>query len=133
MTEEIQELLDKSAQSIGAAELLLNDGYVDFSTGRAYYAMFYTLEALLLSRDRSFSKYSAVIAAFGKEYVKTGLFDSRFHRFILNAFDLRNAGDYGAMHAVSEEQARQTIDNAKELLEAVVAFLTASTGEEKLL
>ena len=55
--------------------------------------MFYAVEALMLDRDLSFSKHSAVIAAFGKKFVKTGIFDSRFHRSFLNAFDLRNEGD----------------------------------------
>jgi uncharacterized protein len=123
MTEAVRELLEKAEQSIGAAELLMKDSYVDFAASRAYYAMFYTIEALLLSRDHSFSKHSAVIAAFGKEFVKTGTFDSRFHRYLLNAFDLRNAGDYGVIHAVRAEKARQTIDEARELLEAVEAYL----------
>lgn len=119
MSEEIRDLLEKSAQSRDAALLLLKDGYVDFAASRAYYAMFYAIEALLLSRNLSFSKHSAVISAFGKEFIKTGLLDVRFHRCVMEAFDVRNAGDYGSMHAVSEEKARQIIAEAGELLEAV--------------
>jgi uncharacterized protein (UPF0332 family) len=78
MTDGVQELLDKSEQSIDAAGLLLRDGYDDFAASRAYYAMFYAVEALMLDRDLSFSKHSAVIAAFGKQFVKTGIFDSRW-------------------------------------------------------
>lgn len=123
MTDAIRELLDKAAQSIGAAELLVKDGYVDFAASRAYYAMFYAVEALLLSRELSFSKHSAVIAAFGKEFVKAGTFDSRFHRYLLNAFDLRNVGDYGSIRAVGEDKAWQTIAEARELLEAIKKHL----------
>jgi uncharacterized protein (UPF0332 family) len=125
MIESVRELLDKAAQSIDAAELLLKDGYIDFSASRAYYAMFYAVEALLLNRERSFSKHSAIISAFGKEFVKTGIFDSRFHRYLLNAFDLRNAGDYGSIHAVSEEKARQAIEEARELLTVITQYLEA--------
>ncbi|CAG0952800.1 hypothetical protein ARNL5_00247 [Anaerolineae bacterium] len=125
MIDTVRELLDKSAQSIGAAETLMREHYVDFAAGRAYYAMFYAVEALLLNRDMSFSKHSAVIAAFGKEFVKTGTFDNRFHRYLLNAFDLRNAGDYGAIHSVSEEKARQTIEEARELLAVITEYLSA--------
>jgi uncharacterized protein (UPF0332 family) len=57
--EEIRDLLEKSAQSRDAALLLLKDDYVDFAASRAYYAMFYAIEALLLSSDLSFSKHSA--------------------------------------------------------------------------
>jgi len=123
MTETVRGFLSKAAESIGAANVLLVDGYFDFAASRAYYAMFYAVEALMLDRDLSFSKHSAIIAAFGKEFVKTGMFDSRFHRYMLNAFDLRNAGDYGIIHAVSVENASQAIAEAGELLAEIEKFL----------
>jgi uncharacterized protein (UPF0332 family) len=125
MTEAVHELLDKSEQSINAANLLLGDGYDDFAASRAYYAMFYAVEALMLDRDLSFSKHSAVIAAFGKLFVKTGIFDSRFHRSLLNAFDLRNAGDYGSTGTVSRNEASQIIAEAGELLAEIKRHLAA--------
>ncbi len=123
MTEAVGELLDKSLQSIRAAELLLQEGYFSFAASRAYYSMFYAVEALLLSRELSFSRHSGVMAAFGKEFVKTGAFDGRFHRYLLHAFKLRNAGDYGAVQAVSEENARQVIEESRELLAVTDKFL----------
>jgi len=154
MTDGVHELLDKSEQSINAASLLLGDGlyenppipplpkggkggfsyfvvatshggYCDFAASRAYYAMFYAVEALMLDRDLSFSKHSAVIAAFGKHFVKTGIFDNRFHRSLLNAFDRGNAGDYGITHTVSKEKANQTIAEAGELPAEIKRHLTA--------
>lgn len=119
----IRGLLDKAQQSTEAAQSLLADNYADFSASRAYYAMFYALEALLLTKNLSFSKHSAVIAAFGKEYIKSGVLDARFHRAVIDAFDLRNAGDYGTMHAVSAELASQTIQNARELIHAVSSHI----------
>ena len=123
MTAAVGELLEKSAQSMRAAELLLNEGYFSFAASRAYYSMFYGVEALLLSRELSFSKHSGVIAAFGKHFVKAGAFNSRFHRYLLNAFELRNAGDYGAVQAVNLEDARQVVDQAGELLAAIEHYL----------
>ncbi len=116
-------MLDKSAQSISAAELLLKEGYFSFAASRAYYSMFYAVEALLLNNEISYSKHSGVIAAFGKQFVKTGAFDSRFHRCLLNAFELRNVGDYGEVRAVSQENARQVIEEAGELLAAIEQYL----------
>lgn len=123
MTPAVVALLAKAEQSVAAASLLLDDDYVDFAASRAYYAMFYAVEALLLSKEMSFSKHSAVIAAFGKEFVKTGVMDARFHRMLLNAFDLRNAGDYGTMHFVAEQQVKQVIMDARELLAAISLIL----------
>lgn len=129
MTESVLELLNKSERSIDAATLLLNDGYPDFAASRAYYAMFYVLQALMLDRNLSFSKHSGIIGAFGKEFVKTGIFDSRFHRLVLSAFDLRNAGDYGSSQAISETKAAQAIAEAVELLDEIKRYLTGGRDE----
>ncbi|RNC73272.1 MAG: HEPN domain-containing protein [Desulfuromonadales bacterium] len=125
MDKDVQDLLEKSEQSSNAADLLLRDGYIDFSASRSYYAMFYAAEALLLAEGLAFSKHSAVISAFGKLFVKTGIMEPRFHRHLLDAFDLRNIGDYGTMHSVPEHKARELILNARELREAVVAHLSS--------
>jgi len=58
------DLLRKSRQSLEAAKLMEQQHYNDFAASRAYYAMFYVAEALLLEYGLSFSKHSAVIAAF---------------------------------------------------------------------
>jgi uncharacterized protein (UPF0332 family) len=71
MNQDERYLLEKAKENIKAAELLLSQGFEEISASRAYYAMFYLAEALLHSRDLSFSSHSAVIAAFGKEFLKT--------------------------------------------------------------
>lgn len=122
-SDEINDLLLKAEQSINASELLYKDGFVDFSASRSYYTMFYVIEALLLSKNLSYSKHSAVISAFGREYIKAGIFDKKYHQFIINAFDLRNNGDYGAMNSISKEEASNLIEQAKELYEVIKKYL----------
>lgn len=70
MTEDQRELLLKAQQSLEAAKLLLNNNYPDYATSHAYYTMFYIAEAFLEGEGLSFSKHSAVIAAFGREFAK---------------------------------------------------------------
>lgn len=102
---EITGLIKKAKQSIEAAKKLLKSGYSDFSASRSYYAMFYAVQALLLTKNMAFSKHSAVISSFGKEFIKNGLFPAALHRYISEAFDTRQAGDYGAVGSVSDEAA----------------------------
>lgn len=66
MTPEQQKLLEKAARSIQAAKLLNEEELAEFAASRAYYAMFYVAEAFLEGEGLSFSKHSAVIAAFGQ-------------------------------------------------------------------
>ena len=89
MKEGSRRLLDKAGRAIEAAETLLEKGYPEFATGRAYYAMFYIAEALLNEKELRFSKHGGVHGAFGENFVKTGLFDAKYHRWLLDAFDRR--------------------------------------------
>ncbi|MDI6884789.1 MAG: HEPN domain-containing protein [archaeon] len=103
--EEYSHLIKKAKESLEAAKHLFKNGYTDFSASRSYYTMFYTAEALLLTKNLSFSKHKAVISALGKEFVKTGLIPPSLHRYISDAFDIRQAGDYGPIGSVSDEKA----------------------------
>jgi uncharacterized protein (UPF0332 family) len=115
-------LLQKAHESLLAAKLLSREGYSDFAASRAYYAMFYAAEALLLDRDLAFSNQSAVIAAFGKEFAKSGILDSKFHRYLIDAQDLRNVGDYGIGQEVTAIQTQEILRWAQEFLSAAEAI-----------
>jgi len=114
MNEEIDKLIEKAKRSVEAAKRLLDSGDYDFSVSRAYYAMFYC--ALLLTKDLSFSKHSAVIAAFGKHFVKTGLVSPALHSYLSNAFKDRQMGDYEAVITISRQQAENHVRNAEEFV-----------------
>lgn len=120
---DISDLIKKAKESLNAAKNLLESGYPDFSASRSYYAMFYTAEAMLLTKNMSFSKHKAVISAFGKEFVKTDVIPSSLHRYITEAFDIRQAGDYGPVGSVGKEKARILIENTKEFIESIVEYL----------
>ena len=49
--------------------------YYDVAISRAYYAMFYSATALLLTKGISRSKHSGVYSAFGQHFVKPGLIE----------------------------------------------------------
>lgn len=72
MNAEVKKLIQKSKRSLKAAENLFRDKDYDFAVSRAYYAMFYAAEALLLTKNLSFSKHSGVISGFWEHFVKKG-------------------------------------------------------------
>jgi uncharacterized protein (UPF0332 family) len=117
MTEDQLELLLKARQSLSAARLLLDNGFPDYATSRAYYTMFYIASAFLEGEGMSFSSHAAVISAFGREFARTGRVPVEFHQFLIRAQDLRNAGDYGQLNAVTAKQANEQITHAEQFLE----------------
>lgn len=111
-------LLHKARASIDAARLLIDAGHFDSAASRAYNAMFYIAEVLLAAIGQSYSRHASVIAAFGREYAKTGILDSKFHRWLIDAQDLRNAADYGAEVVIPEEKVRMACTWAEQFLDA---------------
>lgn len=123
MTEDQSRLLEKARASLKAAKLLSGSALYDFSASRSYYAMFYIAEALLLEKGQTFSKHSAVIAAFAQQFVKPGALPARFHKYLLDAQDARNLGDYDIAPGLTEGQAAEQIAWAEEFLQLAEDFL----------
>jgi len=118
-----QKLLNKAIDAIEAAEFLVDKEKSDIAVGRAYYAMFYIAEALLSEKGLEFNKHSAVHAAFGEHFAKTKEMDVKFHRWLLDAFDKRLAGDYEVDTKIESEVAVDAIHQAREFLEAAQEYL----------
>lgn len=124
MKEETQKLLQKASRAIHAAETLLRESEADFAVGRAYYAMFYIAEALLGEQGLRFRKHSSVHSAFGERFIKTSLFDSKYHRWLIDAFDMRIKGDYGVEAVITDAEATRMIKQAHEFLQAGRRYLS---------
>jgi uncharacterized protein (UPF0332 family) len=116
-------LLRKAAESLRAAELLATNELFDFAASRAYYTMFYVAEPFLLNEDLTFSSHAAVISAFGRDFARTGRVPAEFHRYLIDAQDLRNQGDYDIDSAITEAEANQLIAQAEQFLELAERLL----------
>ncbi|MBW1856598.1 MAG: HEPN domain-containing protein [Deltaproteobacteria bacterium] len=123
MREEITEIIKKAKRSLKAAQKLYEDGEYDFSASRAYYTMFYMAEAVLLTKDLSFSKHSGVISAFGQHFVKSEIFDKKYQKMLSEAFEIRNIGDYSFSRKISKEEFERIFKNAEEFLMETEKFL----------
>lgn len=117
MTREQAALLKKAYDSLRGAKLLAGDGLHDFAASRAYYTMFYVAEALLLGEGLSFSKHTAVIAAFGRRFARTGVVPAEFHRYLIDGQDMRTVGDYSTGPGLTTAQAAEQIARAERILE----------------
>jgi uncharacterized protein (UPF0332 family) len=117
MNPEQQALLTKAQRSLNAAKSLARDEDYDFSVSRAYYAMFYVAQALLLSKQLSFSTHSGVINAFGLQFIKSQEIPTEYHRALITAERIRLQGDYDTEDQISAEMAQQQLQWAERFLE----------------
>ncbi len=123
MKETTQQLFARAVDAMEAADILLTNGKTDIAAGRAYYAMFYIVEALLNEKGFKFGKHGNVIAAYGQHFAKTRELDPKFHRWLLTSFDQRQIGDYAFDPNVEKDVVVQMIFQAQEFLQAAKAYL----------
>jgi len=123
MKDATQQLLLNANETLNAAKLLVDPGYLRDAASRAYYGIFYAAEALLNEKNLSFKKHGAVHSTFAQEFVKTGFFDAKYHRWLLNAFNQRQLGDYDEMVQFKVSDVSETIQQAREFLKAAKTYL----------
>lgn len=96
----------------------MDEGDFDSAASRLYYAMFYIAQAMLESVGLSFSSHKAVISAFGQHFAKSGEFDPRFHRALIDSFNQRQLGDYAAQSGLTRSDIEIMLTDARAFLEA---------------
>jgi uncharacterized protein (UPF0332 family) len=125
MTPEQEALLKKARDSLRAAGLLADQGMPDFAVSRAYYSILYVAQAFLLGKNLAFSKHSAVIAAFGQHFAKTGIVPAEFHRYLIECEHSRTVADYDTGPGLSAAHAREQIEHAEAFLKLAERTLRA--------
>ena len=93
---------------------------------RAYYAMFYSILALLIFEQYASSKHSGVLSFFNSQFVKTGLIEKNLGRAVNKAIDLRQRGDYREEIDLRREMVEPFLDQARKFIDAIKNHLENS-------
>jgi len=120
---DIEILTTKAQTFLRTAERTLSDGDYDSCASRCYYAMFCIAEAALLTKGLRASTHKGVISLFGQNFVKTGVFEGPMGRTLNYAYDTRIVGDYGVTASVTQEEAEDLLDAARDFIQKVRTYL----------
>ena len=118
--------LRQASETLQEAESLYQMSFWRGTINRSYYAMFYAVLALAVLRQQVTSKHSGVIAFFDREFVRTGVFPKELSRSFHRAFESRQTNDYGEIFTVTEEEAKQTLEEAGTFVSAVKNYLKSA-------
>ena len=98
MTDEEKSLIayrmERAHEAIDEAKTLFDAGHVNSYVNRLYYACFYAVSALLLTKNLSTSKHGYLRSLMHRELVKTGLIPTELGKHFDLLFDSRLKGDY---------------------------------------
>jgi uncharacterized protein (UPF0332 family) len=114
--EQVIKYLARARQALSAGELALVHADYITAVNRAYYAVFYTTNALLSTKGLERSKHSGVIAAFRQHFVKTGLIEAEYSDIYGAVMEDRAEGDYNLEFEPDADQAERDMARARRYL-----------------
>ena len=115
--------MEMAKERLDYAHILLEHNNFKDSIRRSYYAMFTAVRAILALDGVDFKKHAGVISYFQKEYIKTGVFEVRYSKYLSQAFQIRNNTDYADFFIVSKEDADEQYARAKDFYEMIKNYL----------
>jgi len=90
----IEYRIERARETLDDARVMLDAGRINAYVNRLYYACFYAVSALLLTRGLSTSKHGYLRSLLHREFVKTGLIPKNLGTHFDLLFDNRHRGDY---------------------------------------
>jgi uncharacterized protein len=101
------------------ARILFENESYSSAVNRIYYALFYAVTALLLTRDMSSAKHSGMRSLFNENFVKPGTVRLETGKFFSLMFDFRQKGDYGDFVVFDAETVKGWLERADAFMDEI--------------
>ena len=120
---ELAKFLLLSNDDLETAQLLCDCGRYRSAISRAYYAMFYMTQYLLLSEGLDTSTHKGVFKMLSIHFVKNGKIASSTADLLREAYNARQACDYDSDMIEDKAMAKNAIANAQTFISQVKVLL----------
>ncbi len=115
--------LQRASETLNAARTLYDAGFFRETVSRAYYAMFYAVEATLLHGGYEAKTHRGAHILFNEHFLKPGLLPEETGSALRRAFENRQVADYDPDLDVTEEVARKTLEAAADFVETITRMI----------
>lgn len=123
---ETQRLFQKAQKYLRSAAVLLELEDFDSCSSRAYFAMFYAAQGVLLDELGERPERKGIRSAFRERFVETGRLPARAAEALEEAHDQREMADYGSAFGVKQEHAERTLQEAEAFVNSLQRLLERS-------
>ncbi len=115
--------LNQAKENLEEAYILFEINKFKGANNRAYYSIFHAIKAVLALEEVDFKKHSSVLAYFNKNYINSGIFENELGKRISKASYIREKSDYVDFYIVTKEEAKEQIETAKIIVEAISKYI----------
>lgn len=122
--------LERAHESLEEADILLKLGHANTFVNRLYYACFYAVSALLLTRGLSSAKHSGIRALFHQNLVKPGIVTIEPGQLYDKLFRNRQKGDYADFVRFNVDEIRPWYDEAKKFVETIEGIIKKEVDKD---
>lgn len=113
----------RASETLDEARLAIENNRLHLAANRIYYSTFYIVSALALKKGFKTSKHSQLLSWFNKEFVKKNLIDKNLGKFYLDAFEMRQEGDYDDFINFELKYVEGKLEQAKDFVERVMQLI----------
>lgn len=115
--------LERAAECLNSAKLLLDAGDYLSAANRSYYCIFHSVRSLLALEGVEFKRHSGNLSYFREKYIKTNIFDKELSDIMTAAFNIRSDSDYGDFPIISKAIVHNQISNAERFYDTVKGYI----------
>lgn len=123
MDDKIDALLNKAQKYLRSAAVLYELEDFDSCASRAYFAMFYSAQAMLLRETQAFSSKQGIRSSFIQQFVRNGPLPARAADALERAAELQEVGDYAYDFAVSGEDAEYILSESEAFVNSITNLI----------
>jgi uncharacterized protein (UPF0332 family) len=120
--------LERARESLEEANILLERGHGNAFVNRLYYACFYAVSALLLTKGLSSAKHGGVRSLFHQNFIKPGLVGSELGQIYDRLFDNRQKSDYADLVRFDPNEVGDWHEEARDFVETIRDILRRELG-----
>ena len=127
MTQEELDLIkyrmERGREAIEEAKLLFGSGHINSYINRLYYACFYAVSALLLTKNISTNKHGYLRSVFHKELVRTNIISHEMGKHFDLLFNNRQKGDYADFVVFKQEEVEEWLGRTEKFVSEIERIL----------
>jgi len=115
--------IQRAKETILEVGVLIDNKLWNTAVNRLYYACFYAVSALLLSKGIKTSTHSGCLQKFGRYFIKTGLVSRDHGKHYTLLFENRLKGDYDDFVDFDKNTTLELFEPSKKLIEKIEELL----------